>query len=402
MDNSITLVLDWLTAEGEIRIKTPVGSTGASSTPRPPAQCLLHITKVLPLLLIHLRSAYCASKRFFLSSSHTCAVLTAHPKGASSPRTPAECLLRIPKVLTLLLTHLRSVSVAELRTSFVPTGLIDGARTCFMAVMLILRKENRSEEAIRMLERCIRLDPAYTPAYLLLARLYSNRGVHEAVGQLLRHVATLEPESSDHMAEYATWLRDKGIGKVGLEEVNPHLRGGRVENHVGKTNPVHPTKIRTSISPSSAVELNTTSALANYATEAGLLHTICSDYTDIYHIISRDHKGGVVYTGDLYIRKWRDETMPHNRGGSDSTSSARRSSGSQQNSLSQCDNTPSVQLVFELQSPRHLPSNLFDHRSGTGYTEPNHTAFFRWNAIYCFKCKWLHESVPHRTGADES
>nr|CAD7427435.1 unnamed protein product [Timema monikensis] len=35
-----------------------------------------------------------------------------------------------------------------------------------------------------------------------------------------------------------------------------------------KPPPVHPTKIRTSISPSSAVEHNTTSALANYATEA--------------------------------------------------------------------------------------------------------------------------------------
>nr|CAD7261547.1 unnamed protein product [Timema shepardi] len=34
---------------------------------------------------------------------------------------------------------------------------------------------------------------------------------------------------------------------------------------------VHPTEIRTSISPSSAVELNTTSALANYATEAGIV-----------------------------------------------------------------------------------------------------------------------------------
>nr|CAD7461014.1 unnamed protein product [Timema tahoe] len=33
---------------------------------------------------------------------------------------------------------------------------------------------------------------------------------------------------------------------------------------------VHPTEIRTSISPSSAVELNTTGALANYATEAGV------------------------------------------------------------------------------------------------------------------------------------
>nr|CAD7261902.1 unnamed protein product [Timema shepardi] len=34
--------------------------------------------------------------------------------------------------------------------------------------------------------------------------------------------------------------------------------------------PVHPTEIQTSISPSSAVELNTTRALANYATEAGI------------------------------------------------------------------------------------------------------------------------------------
>nr|CAD7596418.1 unnamed protein product [Timema genevievae] len=56
------------------------------------------------------------------------------------------------------------------------------------------------------------------------------------------------------------------------EEVNPHLRGGRVENHFRKNHPpVHPTEILTSISPSSAVELNTTGALANYATEAGLL-----------------------------------------------------------------------------------------------------------------------------------
>nr|CAD7414210.1 unnamed protein product [Timema poppensis] len=60
-----------------------------------------------------------------------------------------------------------------------------------------------------------------------------------------------------------------GIGKVELEEVNQHLRGRRVENPLGKTTPVHPTEIRTSISPSSAVELYTASALANYATEVG-------------------------------------------------------------------------------------------------------------------------------------
>nr|CAD7402076.1 unnamed protein product [Timema poppensis] len=58
------------------------------------------------------------------------------------------------------------------------------------------------------------------------------------------------------------------IGKVELEEVNPHLRGGRVENHLGKSTPSSPGEIRTSISPSSVVEqLNTTNALGNYATE---------------------------------------------------------------------------------------------------------------------------------------
>nr|CAD7410777.1 unnamed protein product [Timema poppensis] len=52
------------------------------------------------------------------------------------------------------------------------------------------------------------------------------------------------------------------LGRLNLEEVNPHLFGGRVENHLGKTTPVHP--VQTSISPSSAVELNTTSAPNTY------------------------------------------------------------------------------------------------------------------------------------------
>nr|CAD7204300.1 unnamed protein product [Timema douglasi] len=61
-----------------------------------------------------------------------------------------------------------------------------------------------------------------------------------------------------------------GIWKLELKEVNPHFCGGRVENYLGNPLPPQFTRleIRTSISPSSAVELNTTSALANYATEA--------------------------------------------------------------------------------------------------------------------------------------
>nr|CAD7573623.1 unnamed protein product [Timema californicum] len=68
-----------------------------------------------------------------------------------------------------------------------------------------------------------------------------------------------------------------GIGKVELEEVNPHLRGGRME----KSPPVNLTEIQTSISPSPAVKLNTTSALANYTTETEYFYSsVIYSYTN--------------------------------------------------------------------------------------------------------------------------
>nr|CAD7401846.1 unnamed protein product [Timema cristinae] len=95
--------------------------------------------------------------------------------------------------------------------------------------------------------------------------LLVNKSWHEAMRYFFPR---FDVESPIPERELNTTL--SSILKVELEEVNPHLRRGRVENHLGKTTPSHPTEIRTSISPSSAVELNTTSALANYATETGL------------------------------------------------------------------------------------------------------------------------------------
>nr|CAD7403795.1 unnamed protein product [Timema poppensis] len=40
--------------------------------------------------------------------------------------------------------------------------------------------------------------------------------------------------------EHSARRVELGIGKVELEEVNPHLRGGRVEHHLGKTTPSSP------------------------------------------------------------------------------------------------------------------------------------------------------------------
>nr|CAD7430216.1 unnamed protein product [Timema monikensis] len=92
-------------------------------------------------------------------------------------------------------------------------------------------------------------------------------------GKPFRKTTTSSPDRGPNLDLPVLSSRAKHTGALAnyatkAEKVNPHLRGGGVENHLGKTTPVHPTEIRTSISPSSAVELNTTSALANYVTEA--------------------------------------------------------------------------------------------------------------------------------------
>nr|CAD7588747.1 unnamed protein product [Timema genevievae] len=61
--------------------------------------------------------------------------------------------------------------------------------------------------------------------------------------------------------------KDSKTSKTFNNDMEVHSKSKTSTDDKEKPPPVHPTKIRTSISPSSAVELNTTSALANYATE---------------------------------------------------------------------------------------------------------------------------------------
>ncbi|CAG2056931.1 unnamed protein product, partial [Timema podura] len=61
---------------------------------------------------------------------------------------------------------------------------------------------------------------------------------------------------------------EDGIGKVEYRGIEPAFAWRENGKPFRKITPVHPTEILTLISPSSAIELNTTSALANYATEA--------------------------------------------------------------------------------------------------------------------------------------
>nr|CAD7409932.1 unnamed protein product [Timema cristinae] len=99
---------------------------------------------------------------------------------------------------------------------------------------------------------------------------------------------------------------DLGIGKVEIEEVHRYLCGGRGENHEGNPpSPVHPTEIRTSISPSSVVELNTTSALA---TEAGVLWLYDHGIEGSAEALNRfQHLGKKVFYVTNNSTKTRDE-----------------------------------------------------------------------------------------------
>nr|CAD7453367.1 unnamed protein product [Timema tahoe] len=69
------------------------------------------------------------------------------------------------------------------------------------------------------------------------------------------------------------WTAFKAACNTLQLKVTPAIFPGGTDSRyvrLGKPPPVHPTEIRTSISPSSAVELNTTGALPNYATEVGI------------------------------------------------------------------------------------------------------------------------------------
>nr|CAD7260411.1 unnamed protein product [Timema shepardi] len=140
----------------------------------------------------------------------------------------------------------------------------------------VLRKVFSAEEHKKMSlqDRSDLFFQDYNIGPLFVQDNYLNVKPHAAKGNLLK---TLEcvANASESMTIGDTVERairsNNAWNLLPVQEVNPHMRGGRVENHLGKTTPVHPTEIRTSISPSSGVELNTTSALANYAIEAGLI-----------------------------------------------------------------------------------------------------------------------------------
>uniref|UniRef100_A0A182QU00 Uncharacterized protein n=1 Tax=Anopheles farauti TaxID=69004 RepID=A0A182QU00_9DIPT len=73
----------------------------------------------------------------------------------------------------------------------------------------LYRKSNRTVEAIRMLERCIQLEPLYTAAYLELVKLYADQPA--AAGRLLARVVHLNPYNADLRRQYGDWLVEQNL-----------------------------------------------------------------------------------------------------------------------------------------------------------------------------------------------
>nr|CAD7392598.1 unnamed protein product [Timema cristinae] len=71
----------------------------------------------------------------------------------------------------------------------------------------------------------------------VLAILQGNQTRSRFTPQAHKHRVLLPVRVIRLSTNYTNGL---GIGKVELKEVNPHLRGGRVENHLGKTTPSSP------------------------------------------------------------------------------------------------------------------------------------------------------------------
>nr|CAD7445040.1 unnamed protein product [Timema bartmani] len=91
----------------------------------------------------------------------------------------------------------------------------------------------------------------------------NKRNALTVIFQILRNVFKYNPPLTTQ--QFST--TDK-YSKI--KDVNPHLRGGRVENHLGKATPSSPDRdMNLDLPVLGSLALHETSTLANYATEAG-------------------------------------------------------------------------------------------------------------------------------------
>ncbi|XP_018311479.1 transmembrane and TPR repeat-containing protein 1 [Mycetomoellerius zeteki] len=153
----------------------------------------------------------------------------------------------------------------------------------------LYRRTNRTEQCIEMLRRCVSLDPAYAPAFRVLARIATG----PATGELLRHVIHLQPRNPDALAEYAYWLYKNGKWLPSLRYYFKAME----------------------IFPSHKPSLIGTLRILRSRGQWSRVHQLIIRW----HLMLRAKRGGFIYRGDLYIRAWelqsesRQRTHQHQR-----------------------------------------------------------------------------------------
>nr|XP_037870885.1 protein O-mannosyl-transferase TMTC1 isoform X2 [Bombyx mori] len=83
-----------------------------------------------------------------------------------------------------------------------------------------LKKKNRIPEALRMLERCITLEPRFVQAYLELLLMKPDEEKRWILNKLLE----LEPYNWEHYLLYGNWLRGRGLLPLSLEYYRTAMR----------------------------------------------------------------------------------------------------------------------------------------------------------------------------------
>ncbi|KAJ2938803.1 hypothetical protein O0L34_g18425 [Tuta absoluta] len=84
----------------------------------------------------------------------------------------------------------------------------------------LYRKKNRIPESLKMLERCISLEPRFVQAYLELLHLTPEQDKRWILDKLLQ----LEPGNWEHYQLYGTWLKGRGLMPLSLDYYTQAMR----------------------------------------------------------------------------------------------------------------------------------------------------------------------------------
>nr|CAD7428459.1 unnamed protein product [Timema monikensis] len=175
------------------------------------------------------------------SANNVLARQSGHPVALSLARSPVWPPSRpLARALTSLATQSRSLT--RVLTSLA-TQSRSLTRQSGHPVDLSLAR-SRARQSGHPVVLSLACSPVWQPSRSLACALASLQSGHPVALSLA--CSPVWPPSRSlarplvSLAEILELYRWTGIGKVELKEVNPHLRGGRVENHLGKTTPNSP------------------------------------------------------------------------------------------------------------------------------------------------------------------